>query len=460
MGFILKTEIKKNDNPFRSEVLILNEEKNEQYYYGELLLKFIYTNYEKVFYDINKSFSKCVRLLEKSKFFYRPATSFDFSKEKRKIKNIIKYTNNIGPYHRKRMLPDESLNYNEATFFINTISSCISDEIQYADPYLLLLKCELLDLKADISSINTVSGLCNKISKILKIFTNLQDFYYEAINFCFNINHEVLNKYTLEQRIALYYSSSIGFNAMRDFSKYASSTERYIVKYNKNEKLTDNYYYSTEDGLDLFTTPATDVLSRKLQVTYDKKEKKLHYNMKKNYNVTVNETPELMDYENIHTNKVVELKNVLSLCNFEFNKLLEYKNFVTIKECQLCKKLYIPRNNNSVYCDNIFLNYDEPCSSPKVGKKIFEQIGNKLKLDTPQKIFEKVYKRLNGRRHSVDKAAAYDLYNFYSSYKDEICSTDDFVTVLNYFNNLAPNTYNKSEFQIFCESNNINFTII
>ena len=458
MGLFLKTKSLKNDNPYRRELFLLNEEKNEQCFYGELLLDFIYRDYTDILNKIHKTTITYIKKIERKNFFYNSSISINTVAVNSKCKSIKTYSHSNNLYHRKIKVSDKMLSYNEFVSFINEISSCIQDNIQYTDPYLFLLKCELLDLKLQFINELAISQLLGIVNSTIQKYVNLQDFYYEALNLCFNKSHLVLNKYNLEQRIALYSATSNGFNALRDFSKYALYSERYIVEYKGKEIFMDTNYTDSEDGLDLFTTPSTDVLSRKIHVTYDKKEKKLHYNFHKNYNITVQETPELEDYKNININKVIEFKNVLSLCNFEFNKLLEYKNSFIIKECQLCKKLFITTNNERVYCSNIFIEYGEPCSSPKVGKKIFEQLDlkEKEKVNSPKQRYKKIYKRLKARQSTKDKKASSTLFNCY--YIEKL-QDDTLNKILDFFGNLPTNTYNENDFKKFCEDNTIKLDI-
>lgn len=425
-------------NPYSKKELLTDIDNDISYPFGVLLLKFIYNEYEKIF---------------------------------NKIYDILKNNNDI----------TEDL--------IESILNCIDDKTQYSDPYLFLLKCEISNLNVD-SFINFKKIIENK----LKRFTHLQDFYYEAINLCFNINHEKLKKYTINQRISFYYNSPSGLNVIRDFTKYTSYTEKYVIHslnkdipkdFNKtpetclelfdndtyfscviNTKIKDikkleQLYYSLVSSLNYIDeTPTTDFMSRKMKTTYDEKENKIIYSLKKDYNITLPNNLIKLNDSLIDIYKTIEFNNVLSLCNYEFNKLLEFRDNIIIKECKICKKLFITTDSRKEYCDNKFTSskYNGVCSDENVGKKIAEKI-NKSPLDMKtSKILRRLKDRSKSNTNNIlknDTNALQDFQDIKKLYDKSVISKTNYEKILDFFDDLKPYIYNQEMLTNFCKENNI-----
>lgn len=432
-------------NPYSKKELLTDIYNDISYPFGVLLLKFIYNEYEKIF---------------------------------NKIYDILKNNNDI----------TEDL--------IESILNCIDDKTQYSDPYLFLLKCEISNLNVD-SFINFKKIIENK----LKRFTHLQDFYYEAINLCFNINHEKLKKYTINQRISFYYNSPSGLNVIRDFTKYTSYTEKYVIHslnkdipkdFNKtpetclelfdndndtyfsrviNTKIKDikkleQLYYSLVSSLNYIDeTPTTDFMSRKMKTTYDEKENKIIYSLKKDYNITLPNNLIKLDDSLIDIYKTIEFNNVLSLCNYEFNKLLEFRDNIIIKECKICKKLFITTDSRKEYCDNKFTSskYNGVCSDENVGKKIAEKI-NKSPLDIKtSKILRRLKDRSKSNTNNIlknDTNALQDFQDIKKLFDKSVISKTNYEKILDFFDTLKPYIYNQKMLIDYCIENKISTDIL
>lgn len=377
------------------------EYKNKKYKYGELLLSFIY-----------KDYSEVIEYLDKK----------------------LKIINSVEKYSALIEILDEIIN-NNSFKKISTFKD---------DPFCLLLLYELHKIKLfldenilNLDKDNIAKQQIEEIDKIIFKFKNLQNIFYRAIDVCLNNSHLVLNKLSRDNRLNIYYNLPYEPNIFKNVFDNSLLGEIFIPENdikNLNQELLSEKHF--DEKYDLYEFKPDNYDSRLNETTYDVTNHSINYTKPKNYYFNMEDTFHKQEYI-----KVLDFGNVFSLCLFEFNKLVEDKN-VTVRECKLCKKFFVTTvKSKKEYCDNIFKQYNKPCSDPSVGAKIFFEINNAN--NNSLKLYYRIYKRLDNRPSDNihDKEALHILKKCYQSfYKNEI-SINEFNLILDEFNILKPNTF-------------------
>lgn len=363
---------------------------------------------------------------------------------------FLNYVNNSAQVFEKIL--DTDLNnkttYNTIRNFFENIyknNPYIKEDKYKDDPFFFLFLYEFYILDDKINFSYSLETIIYEIKKIISGLVNLQDLYFEAINLCFNESHAVLSKYSIEERIDYYSNLPYGINVIKN-SPYKSSFSSGFICIENESKLNEFLFDSEEnficDDIQLLST-STYVESRKNFATYDEKEKTISYSHEPTYYVPNNQI--LMNLNNkVYTTKtlihVLEFNNVFSLCSFLFFKMIEnYKSF-SIKECQLCRKLFSKSTKSlKIYCDNIFSTTNKKCSDKNIGPKIILKIKNRN--NNLESFYFKIYKRICRRPYRLDREALDVLKLARKSYNNKIISSEEYDNILKFFDNLHPNSY-------------------
>lgn len=385
---------------------------NEVFYsYGDILLKFIYTDYTPIY---------------------------------QKMLKILKETNS------KKETLDKLNNEELFSYLINLLKKIISSkEAENNDPIYLLIFYELFVKYSNLNYDSDCSKEIEFIKNFPSIILKLQDFYYEALNICFNRSYKFLRKLPINARLDYYSHFEYSINVLTHLAN-----EQYIIAYpttlkelNKDAFNEDkNYVDDIYNYLDCYST-STNVEFRKDKPYYDRKNKVIKHTVSNNYNLThttnyVIERIKQKKYKEPDCLLALNFNNISSLCSYEFYKLIEKREKFSIQECKLCNKLFIKRiNSKKEYCDNIFED-NKPCS--QIGRRIINEINKNN--DNIENLYNKIYKKIWNRanNYNKDKEFLKTIQKLNKAYTKRKISSNEFQNCLEEFEKIKKNSFEKN----------------
>ena len=436
---------------------------------GELLLNFIYKDYSPVLSYINQKLIT-LHLVNESSSHISSALNCDYSEKELNLEHVLQLI--LSAYEHTSN--SKSIQYSDISQLLNSNSqdNCICtfdnlsdffNEIIYKNPYLkdtayskdpffMIFIYEFFKLYSNLSDENArLQNTLSDIKKIIYKLPNLQDLYYEAINICFNKSHKTLKDFPFSARLEYYINLPYGINALQHLSLNSQFSKGIVL--GNASSLNENLFDIDENYLDMnieIYPPSTDVESRLDNVYYKASSKSLIHSKGKNYGIPSNKI-----LKKLHENKyepqeiinVFDFNNLLALCSFEFFNMIAYESDFSIQECKLCRKMFMKNpKSKKEYCQNLISSdsnsfNNKSCCEKNVGNKIISKLN--AKSNPKKKSYDRIYKRLERRGSQRDLKAFKDFKNFHKLFSNGSISNDEYKLILEEFDGLKTNTYNK-----------------